>query len=197
MTVHDGRLPQESSAPVVDDETHELERKYRTWLEAHPEALDDVATAFVRQHLATGIFVKRTTGGEVRIPKEEFEIRQSDPHAPRCPREDLRRRQIGWSGRSRDGTRHGGGAILSCAIGCSAAARPSQQKGVSSRIESLFIGPHADVPIGRDLRAARSPRYFPGGAPIDPRPAPARARRPAERPRGSPVDPKTMSSTRI
>jgi hypothetical protein len=65
-----------SSVRDVDDETDELERKYRTWLEEHPEALGDVATAFVRQHPASGIFVKRTTGGEVQIPKDEFDVRQ-------------------------------------------------------------------------------------------------------------------------
>ncbi len=76
MSVHDHRLPEGSSALVFDDETDELERKCRTWLAEHPETLEDVATAFVRQHPASGVFVKRTTGGEVQIPKDEFEVRQ-------------------------------------------------------------------------------------------------------------------------
>jgi hypothetical protein len=61
---------------VVDDDNDELERKCRTWLEEHPEALEDLATAFVRQHPASGTFVKRTTGGDVQIAKDEFEVRQ-------------------------------------------------------------------------------------------------------------------------
>jgi hypothetical protein len=76
MTVHDHRFPLGSSARVVDGETDELERKYRAWLEEHPEVLEDAATAFVRQHPASGSFVKRTTGGEVQISKDEFEVRQ-------------------------------------------------------------------------------------------------------------------------
>jgi hypothetical protein len=60
----------------VDDETDELERKCRTWLGEHPEVLEDVATTFVRQYPASGTFVKRTTGGEVQIAKDEFEVRQ-------------------------------------------------------------------------------------------------------------------------
>jgi hypothetical protein len=76
MTVDNRGLPQDSSVRDVDDETDELERKYCTWLEEHPEALEDVATAFVRQHPASGTFVKRTTDGEVQIPKDEFEVRR-------------------------------------------------------------------------------------------------------------------------
>ena len=67
MTVGDRRPRQDSSERVVDDEADELERKYRTWLHEHPHTLEDVATTFVRQYPASGIFVKRTTGGEVQI----------------------------------------------------------------------------------------------------------------------------------
>lgn len=76
MTVHDRRFPEGSSSPVGVDETDALERKCRAWLEEHPETLEDVATTFVRQHPASGTFVKRTTGGEVQIPEDEFEVRQ-------------------------------------------------------------------------------------------------------------------------
>jgi hypothetical protein len=58
------------------DATDEPDLKCRRWLERHPEALEDIATAFVREHPASRTFVKRTSGGEVEISKDEFEARQ-------------------------------------------------------------------------------------------------------------------------
>ena len=54
----------------------ELELKCRRWLDEHPDALADIATTFVRQHPASGTFVKKSTDGEVQITKEEFDARQ-------------------------------------------------------------------------------------------------------------------------
>lgn len=66
----------ESAAPGTGDRlADELEPKYLAWLSKHPEALDDIATAFVQEHPASKTFVKRTTGGEVQISRDEFEAR--------------------------------------------------------------------------------------------------------------------------
>ncbi len=55
--------------------TDQPDLKCRRWREKHPKALEDVATAFVREHPVSGTFVKRTSGGEVEISKDEFEAR--------------------------------------------------------------------------------------------------------------------------
>jgi hypothetical protein len=71
----DPRNAVSSKASGVDRLADELELKYRAWFAKHPEALDDVATAFVQEHPASGTFVKRTIGGEVQIDRDEFEAR--------------------------------------------------------------------------------------------------------------------------